>query len=201
MTVGIAETVAGKQNVLHFDFAARHRHRTLQRPADPTSSNKAGTTRTSSPSAPAALTKRWRPTTCRSRSARASPACLRAKLRQAAEWAYKPKAGGARPRTVHAYEKGIIWGNDNYLIQSALVDLVLATYNVGGRRGTGVVRMGGHQEGYTRPPHPDRRKDLRRPGAHQGQRPHDDLVGLQQLPDEQQRAAIARGGPRSAARS
>ncbi|MEY5003393.1 MAG: Arsenite oxidase large subunit, partial [Pseudomonadota bacterium] len=56
-------------------------------------------------------------------------------------------------RTMHAYEKGIIWGNDNYLIQSALVDLVLATQNVG-RRGTGVVRMGGHQEGYTRPPHP-----------------------------------------------
>ena len=77
-----------------------------------------------------------------------------AKLRQAAEWAYKPKAGGARPRTMHAYEKGIIWGNDNYLIQSAMVDLVLATHNVGGRRGTGCVRMGGHQEGYTRPPHP-----------------------------------------------
>jgi hypothetical protein len=38
-------------------------------------------------------------------------------------------------------------------IQSALVDVVLATRNVG-RRGTGVVRMGGHQEGYTRPPYP-----------------------------------------------
>jgi arsenite oxidase large subunit len=76
------------------------------------------------------------------------------KLRQAAQWAYGPKRGGARPRTMHAYEKGIIWGNDNYLIQSALVDLVLATHNVGGRRGTGCVRMGGHQEGYTRPPHP-----------------------------------------------
>ncbi len=76
-----------------------------------------------------------------------------AKLRQAAEWSYKPKAPGKMPRTMHAYEKGIIWGNDNYLIQSALVDLVLATHNVG-RRGTGVVRMGGHQEGYTRPPHP-----------------------------------------------
>ena len=50
-----------------------------------------------------------------------------AKLRQAAEWAYKPKASGHRPRTMHAYEKGIIWGNDNYLIQSALVELVLAT--------------------------------------------------------------------------
>ena len=75
------------------------------------------------------------------------------KLRTAAEWAYKPKAGGQRPRACHTYEKGIIWGNDNYLIQSALVDLVLATHNVG-RRGTGVVRMGGHQEGYTRPPYP-----------------------------------------------
>jgi arsenite oxidase large subunit len=80
-----------------------------------------------------------------------------AKIVQAAEWAYKPKAGGQRPRTMHAYEKGIIWGNDNYLIQSALVDVVLATQNVG-RRGTGVVRMGGHQEGYTRPPYPGNTK-------------------------------------------
>lgn len=75
-----------------------------------------------------------------------------AKLRQAAEWAYKPKSSGHMKRTMHGYEKGIIWGNDNYLIQSALVDLVLATHNVG-RRGCGVVRMGGHQEGYTRPPY------------------------------------------------
>ncbi|MGI9302825.1 MAG: arsenate reductase (azurin) large subunit [Gammaproteobacteria bacterium] len=75
------------------------------------------------------------------------------KLKQAAEWSYKPKASGHRPRTMHAYEKGIIWGNNNYGIQSSLVDLVLATRNVG-RRGTGVVRMGGHQEGYTRPPYP-----------------------------------------------
>jgi arsenite oxidase large subunit len=77
-----------------------------------------------------------------------------AKLKQAAEWAYKPKIGGKLKRTMHAYEKGIIWGNDNYLIQSALLDLVIATHNVGGRRGTGCVRMGGHQEGYARPPHP-----------------------------------------------
>lgn len=75
------------------------------------------------------------------------------KLRQYAEWAYKPKAPGMLKRTCHTYEKGIIWGNDNYLIQSALLDLVLATHNVG-RRGTGCVRMGGHQEGYTRPPYP-----------------------------------------------
>jgi arsenite oxidase large subunit len=80
-----------------------------------------------------------------------------AKLQQAADWAYRPKAAGQMTRTMHAYEKGIIWGNDNYLIQSALVDLVLATHNVG-RRGTGVVRMGGHQEGYTRPPYPGNSK-------------------------------------------
>lgn len=80
-----------------------------------------------------------------------------ARIRQAAEWAYKPKASGHRPRTFHAYEKGIIWGNDNYVIQSALVSLVLATQNVG-RRGTGVCRMGGHQEGYTRPPYPGDKK-------------------------------------------
>lgn len=74
-------------------------------------------------------------------------------LKKAAEWAYKPKASGHAPRTAHLYEKGIIWGNDNYKIQSALVDLTLATQNVG-RRGTGVCRLGGHQEGYTRPPYP-----------------------------------------------
>ncbi len=77
----------------------------------------------------------------------------RADLVKAAEWAYKTKPSGHRPRTAHLYEKGIIWGNDNYRIQSALVDLVLATHNVG-RRGTGVCRLGGHQEGYARPPYP-----------------------------------------------
>ena len=79
------------------------------------------------------------------------------RLKLAAEWAYKPKASGHRPRTFHAYEKGIIWGNDNYVIQSALVGLVLATHNVV-RRGTGVCRMGGHQEGYVRPPYPGNSK-------------------------------------------
>ena len=78
------------------------------------------------------------------------------KLKQFADWAYKPKAGGKMKRTCHTYEKGIIWGNDNYLIQSALLDLVIATHNVG-RRGTGCVRMGGHQEGYVRPPYPAER--------------------------------------------
>ncbi len=80
-----------------------------------------------------------------------------ADLKKAAAWAYKPKSNGSLPRTFHPYEKGIIWGNDNYRIQSALVDLVLATHNVG-RRGTGVCRMGGHQEGYARPPYPGNSK-------------------------------------------
>lgn len=74
-------------------------------------------------------------------------------LKKAAQWAYQPKESGHRPRAMHAYEKGVIWGNDNYRIQSSIVNLVLATHNVG-RRGTGVVRMGGHQEGYVRPPYP-----------------------------------------------
>lgn len=77
-----------------------------------------------------------------------------AKLKQAAEWAYKPKADGKLKRTMHAYEKGIIWGNDNYTIQASILNLVIATHNVGGRRGTGCGRMGGHQEGYVRPLHP-----------------------------------------------
>ena len=49
-----------------------------------------------------------------------------------------------------AYEKGLIWGNDNYRTNAALVNVALATGNVG-REGGGCVRMGGHQEGYVRP--------------------------------------------------
>ena len=49
-----------------------------------------------------------------------------------------------------AYEKGLIWGNDNYRTNAALVNVALATGNIG-RPGGGCVRMGGHQEGYARP--------------------------------------------------
>ena len=77
-----------------------------------------------------------------------------AQIRQAAEWAYKPKAPGKLPRTMHAFEKGIIWGNNNYVTEQAIGAVVAATHNVGSRRGTGFVRMGGHQEGYARPPYP-----------------------------------------------
>ncbi len=69
---------------------------------------------------------------------------------KAAEWIAMPKAGGARRRTMISYEKGLIWGNDNYRTNGALVNIALATGNVG-QPGGGVVRMGGHQEGYARP--------------------------------------------------
>jgi len=69
---------------------------------------------------------------------------------KAAEWIARPKDGGARRRTVYPYEKGIIWGNDNYRSIGAMVNIALATGNIG-RPGGGVVRLGGHQEGYMRP--------------------------------------------------
>ncbi|ABS69174.1 arsenate reductase (azurin) large subunit [Xanthobacter versatilis] len=69
---------------------------------------------------------------------------------KAVTWIGEPKAGGARRRTMFAYEKGLIWGNDNYRTNQALVNLALATGNIG-RPGGGCVRMGGHQEGYCRP--------------------------------------------------
>jgi arsenite oxidase large subunit len=69
---------------------------------------------------------------------------------KAAEWIAQPKQGGTRRRTMFAYEKGLIWGNDNYRTNGALVNVALATGNIG-RPGGGCVRMGGHQEGYSRP--------------------------------------------------
>lgn len=69
---------------------------------------------------------------------------------KAAEWIALPKEGGFRRRTMIGYEKGIIWGNDNYRTNGALVNLALATGNIG-REGGGCVRLGGHQEGYVRP--------------------------------------------------
>jgi arsenite oxidase large subunit len=71
-------------------------------------------------------------------------------IRQSAEWIAQPKAGNARRRTMFAYEKGLIWGNDNYRTNGAIVNVALATGNLG-RPGGGCVRMGGHQEGYSRP--------------------------------------------------
>jgi arsenite oxidase large subunit len=71
-------------------------------------------------------------------------------IMKAAEWIAKPKDDGTRRKCVTAYEKGIIWGNDNYRTVGAIVNVALATGNIG-REGTGVCRLGGHQEGYYRP--------------------------------------------------
>ncbi|WP_029010077.1 arsenate reductase (azurin) large subunit [Azospirillum halopraeferens] len=71
-------------------------------------------------------------------------------IRTAARWIAEPKADGKPRRTMMAYEKGLIWGNDNYRTNAAMVNLALATHSVG-REGTGCVRLGGHQEGYVRP--------------------------------------------------
>ncbi|EKE76334.1 arsenate reductase (azurin) large subunit [Oceanibaculum indicum] len=70
-------------------------------------------------------------------------------IRQSARWIAEPKEGKRR-RAMFAYEKGLIWGNDNYRTNGALANLALATGNIG-RPGGGCVRMGGHQEGYARP--------------------------------------------------
>ena len=91
---------------------------------------------------------------------------------QAAEWIASPKAGGARRRTLLHYEKGLIWGFKNYENIAAIVDLALLTGNVG-KPGTGVSRLGGHQEGYVRPPYPGGRPGLNvdeavRPGQTKG---------------------------------
>ncbi len=78
-----------------------------------------------------------------------SPGFRPTQIRTAAAWIAEPKEGKRR-RTMFAYEKGLIWGNDNYRTNGALVNIALATGNVG-RPGGGCVRMGGHQEGYVRP--------------------------------------------------
>ncbi|RMD46971.1 MAG: arsenate reductase (azurin) large subunit [Alphaproteobacteria bacterium] len=69
---------------------------------------------------------------------------------KAAEWIAKPHEDGSRRKCVTAYEKGVIWGNDNYRTIGALVNISLATGNIG-RPGGGCCRLGGHQEGYYRP--------------------------------------------------
>lgn len=77
-------------------------------------------------------------------------------MMQAAEWIAKPKAAGVRRRTLFLYEKGLIWGLKNYENVASIVDLALLTGNLG-KPGTGCGRLGGHQEGYSRPNYPGKR--------------------------------------------
>lgn len=74
----------------------------------------------------------------------------RAQLEQAASWIAENKTDGSRPRTLILYEKGVIWGLKNYQNVGSVVNLALLTGNFG-KPGTGCGRLGGHQEGYTRP--------------------------------------------------
>ncbi len=76
-----------------------------------------------------------------------------ADIAKAAAWMAEPKSDGARRTCVIGYEKGVIWGNDNYRTIGAIVNVALASGNIG-RVSGGCVRMGGHQEGYFRPPEP-----------------------------------------------
>jgi arsenite oxidase large subunit len=89
---------------------------------------------------------------CRMSTADAAAICGvdEADIVKAAEWIAKPKEDGSRRKCAIAYEKGVIWGNDNYPTVGALVNIGLATGNIG-REGGGVCRLGGHQEGYFRP--------------------------------------------------
>lgn len=73
-----------------------------------------------------------------------------ADIAKAAEWIAKPKASGHRPRTSIYYEKGVIWGIKNFENIASIANLAFLTQSVG-RAGTGCCRLGGHQEGYTRP--------------------------------------------------
>jgi len=83
----------------------------------------------------------------------------RASIEQAAKWIGRPGKDGIRPRCLVHYEKGLIWGLKNYENVAAIIDLALLTGNVG-RPGCGVSRLGGHQEGYVRPPYPGGRPAL-----------------------------------------
>ena len=77
----------------------------------------------------------------------------RADIEKAADWIAKPKPGGFARRTLIIYEKGIIWNMKNYDQVAAIVQMAVLGNNVG-RPGTGCGRLGGHQEGYVRPPSP-----------------------------------------------
>jgi arsenite oxidase large subunit len=167
VTVAVCEAEGGKENVLHLqiksgtDLALFNALFTEiaekgwidQAFIDASTSSEAGTGDGSDPAKPGVLTSfaAARNGNRMSIEEAAEITGLSADdIRKAASWIAEPKEGGVRRRTMFAYEKGLIWGNDNYRTNGALVNIALATGNVG-RPGGGVVRLGGHQEGYSRP--------------------------------------------------
>ena len=166
VTVNAAEQVAGKDNVLHLAIAegtdmvlfnALFTHIVDKGWVDKdfiaASTFQGGEAQPQDEAHPAGLgSLEYALATCRTTTAEAAKICgvEEADIVKAAEWIAMPKEGGERRKCVTAYEKGIIWGNDNYRTIGALLNISLATGNVG-REGGGCCRLGGHQEGYYRP--------------------------------------------------
>ncbi|WP_223427769.1 arsenate reductase (azurin) large subunit [Tateyamaria pelophila] len=166
VTVNAAEEVAGKENVLHlainpgtdmvlFNALLTQAVDNGWTDADYIAGNsfqggEAVAMGTGQPSGLGSLDYAMQ--SCRTSAAEAAEICgvAEADIVKAAEWIAKPKDDGTRRKCVTGYEKGIIWGNDNYRTIGAVVNLSLATGNIG-REGTGCCRLGGHQEGYYRP--------------------------------------------------
>ncbi|NQV83091.1 MAG: arsenate reductase (azurin) large subunit [Rhodospirillales bacterium] len=165
VTVNAFEEVAGKENVLHLeintgtDMALFNAIFTeivdkgwVDKKFIANSTFQGGVAQVEDAGHPAALgSLKEAMKSCRTSLADAAKICGVSKddIAKAAAWIAKPKSGKRR-KCVTAYEKGIIWGNDNYRTIGALVNIALATGNVG-RKGGGVCRLGGHQEGYYRP--------------------------------------------------
>lgn len=166
VTVNAAEEVAGKENVLHLAikpgtdmalFNAILTHIVDNGWTDDefiaASTFQDGEAVAEDTGQPAGLgSLEYAMQTCRTSIEEAAAICEvdGADIIKAAEWIAKPHDDGSRRKCVTAYEKGIIWGNDNYRTIGALVNIALATGNIG-REGGGCCRLGGHQEGYYRP--------------------------------------------------
>lgn len=166
VTINAAEEVAGAENVLHLAinegsdmalFNALLTHIVDQGWTDDEfiakSTFQSGEAVAQDSAHPAGLgSLEYAMQACRTSLADAAEICgvSEADIVKAAEWIAKPHDDGSRRKCVTAYEKGIIWGNDNYRTIGALVNISLATGNIG-REGGGCCRLGGHQEGYYRP--------------------------------------------------
>ena len=166
LTVHTAEEIAGKENVLHLAikpgsdmalFNAILTHIVDQGWTDKdfieASTYRDGEAVAMDSAHPAGLgSLEYAMETCRTSPEEAAEICGvdAADIIKAAEWIAKPKEDGSRRKCVTCYEKGIIWGNDNYRTIGALVNVALAPGNIG-REGGGCCRLGGHQEGYYRP--------------------------------------------------
>ena len=166
VTINAAEEIAGKENVLHLAikpgtdmalFNAIFTHVVdkgwIDKDFIKASTFQNGEAVAADSAHPAGLgSLDYAMKTCRTSAAEAAKICgvPEADIIKAAEWIAKPKKDGSRRKCVTCYEKGIIWGNDNYRTVGALVNIALATGNIG-REGGGCCRLGGHQEGYYRP--------------------------------------------------